>query len=152
LPRVDICRLNVNKLCTIFDISPRQAKTRQTGCKKATCEKYSYFRMAGRKVAMRKHEQFTIWWVFAWRFFAFSPQNTIIRHGTNQPPYIPDIWIYEVSIRAALQINNIVSPNRLQRSLFTSCKSPLLNGGVVLHIFLIFLTGCIRVLNMYNVL
>ena len=35
----------------------------------------SYFRVAGRKVAMRKHEKVTIWRVFAWRLFAFSPRK-----------------------------------------------------------------------------
>jgi len=32
----------------------------------------AYFRVAGRKVAMRKHEKVTIWRVFAYRLFAFS--------------------------------------------------------------------------------
>ena len=36
----------------------------------------AYFRVAGRMVAMRKHEKVTIWRVFAWRLFAFSPRNT----------------------------------------------------------------------------
>ena len=31
----------------------------------------AYFRVAGRTVAMRKHEKVTIWRVFAWRLFAF---------------------------------------------------------------------------------
>jgi len=35
----------------------------------------SYFRVAGRKVAMQKHEKVTIWRVFAWRLFAFSPRK-----------------------------------------------------------------------------
>jgi len=33
----------------------------------------AYFRVAGRKVVMWKHEKVTIWRVFAWRPFAFSP-------------------------------------------------------------------------------
>ena len=35
----------------------------------------AYFRVAGRKVAMRKHEKGTILRVFAWRLFAFSPRK-----------------------------------------------------------------------------
>ena len=35
----------------------------------------SYLRLAGRKVAMRKHEKVTMWRVFAWRPFAFSPRK-----------------------------------------------------------------------------
>ena len=31
--------------------------------------------LAGRKVATRKHEKVTIWRVFAWRPFAFSPRK-----------------------------------------------------------------------------
>ena len=37
--------------------------------------KVSYFCVAGRKIAMRKHEKVTIWRVFAWRLFAFSPRK-----------------------------------------------------------------------------
>jgi len=35
----------------------------------------AYFRVAGRKVAMRKNEKVTIWRVFAWRPFAFTPRK-----------------------------------------------------------------------------
>ena len=37
--------------------------------------KVSYFRVAGRKVAMRKHETLWLFRVFAWRPFAFSPRK-----------------------------------------------------------------------------
>jgi len=98
------------------DLSPRQAKIRQTVAENATrgmsrtfvwrgersqCENtkkssfggfsrgdlslfrpcLSYLCLAGRKVATRKHEKI-IWRVFAWRLFAFRPENTIIRHVT----------------------------------------------------------------------
>ena len=33
------------------------------------------FRVAGRKVAMRKHEIVITWRVFVWRLFAFSPRK-----------------------------------------------------------------------------
>jgi len=38
--------------------------------RKGDAWKVSYFRVPGRKVAMRKHEKVTIWRVFAWRLFA----------------------------------------------------------------------------------
>jgi len=43
--------------------------------RKGDAWKVSYFRVAGRKVAMRKHEKVTIWRFFAWRHFAFSPRK-----------------------------------------------------------------------------
>jgi len=63
------------------DLSPRQAKIRQTVAENATHGMSRTFRVAGRKVAMRKHEKVTIWRVFVWRLFAFSPQFVVSLPG-----------------------------------------------------------------------
>jgi len=44
--------------------------------RKGDALKVWYFRVAGRKVAMRKHDKVTIWRVFAWRLFAPKHDNT----------------------------------------------------------------------------
>ena len=43
--------------------------------RKGDAWKVLYFRVAGRKVAMRNHEKVTIWRVFAWGLFAFLPRK-----------------------------------------------------------------------------
>jgi len=56
-------------------LSPRHAKTRQMEGENSPLINVSYLRLAGRTVATRKHEKVTIWRVFAWRPFAFSPRK-----------------------------------------------------------------------------
>ena len=55
------------------DLSPRQEKDTTNSSRKRNAWYVAYFRVAGRKVAMQKHEKVIIWRVFAWRPFAFSP-------------------------------------------------------------------------------
>jgi len=50
------------KMCRILSISPYLRRKGETW-------NVSYFRVAGRKVAMRKREKVTIWRVFAWQTF-----------------------------------------------------------------------------------
>jgi len=57
------------------DLSPRQAKIRQTGGKKATHENCRTFVWRGERSPCDKHEKVTIWRFFAWRLFAFSPRK-----------------------------------------------------------------------------
>ena len=69
------------------DFSPRQAKIRQTVAENATHGMSRTFVWRGRKVAMRKHEKVTIWRVFAWRPFAFSPLFVVSLPGGAKGRY-----------------------------------------------------------------
>jgi len=51
----------------------------------------SYLCLAGRKVAMQKPAKITIWRVLHGNLSRFRPENPLIWHGTNQPPYKSDI-------------------------------------------------------------
>jgi len=57
----------VADLCHVV-LSCFRCEKAKTGGEKAKHE-VSYFRVAGRKVAMRKREKVTIWRVFAWKTF-----------------------------------------------------------------------------------
>jgi len=104
--------------CRVFAWRPFASPGKDTtnSSRKRNAWNVAYFRVAGRKVAMRKHEKVIIWRVFACRPFAFSPlfvvslpggakdrhaktlqmvirpENKIIRHDTNQPPYFNQIY------------------------------------------------------------
>jgi len=70
---------------SLGDLLPRQAKIRQTVGENAPHGMLRTFVCRGEKSPC-ENTTVTIEWVFAWRFFAFCPENTLIRHGTNQQP------------------------------------------------------------------
>jgi len=68
------------------DLSPRQANIRQTGGEKATHEKCRTFVWRGERSPCENTNKSPFGGFSRCAFFC--PENTIIRHGTNQPPYI----------------------------------------------------------------
>ena len=69
------------------DLSPRQAKIRQTGDEKATHEKCRTFVWRGEKSPCEKTKKSPFGGFSRGAFSPFRPENTIIGHGTNHPPY-----------------------------------------------------------------
>ena len=69
------------------------------------------FRVAGRKVAMRKHESHHL---AGFRVAPFRPENTIIRHGTNQPPYLDILFL--TFIQSVLSTRQAIMPFILVKS------------------------------------
>ena len=70
------------------DLSPRQAKIRQTGGEKATHEKCRTFVWRGERSPCENTKKSPFSGFSRGAFSPFRPENTIIRHGTNQPPYL----------------------------------------------------------------
>jgi len=69
------------------DLSPRQAKIRQTGGEKATHEKCRSFAWRGERSSRENTKKWPFGGLSCGAFSPFRPENTIIRQGTNQPPY-----------------------------------------------------------------
>ena len=69
------------------DLSPRQAKIRQTGCRNATHEKCPTFVWRGKRLPCANTKKWPFGGFSRGAFSPFRPENTIIRNGTNQPPY-----------------------------------------------------------------
>ena len=68
------------------DLSPRQAKIRQTGGEKAKHEKCRTFVWRGERSPCENTKKWPCGGFSRGAFSHFRPENTIIRHGTNQPP------------------------------------------------------------------
>ena len=68
------------------DLSPRQIKIRQTGGEKATHKKCRTFVCRGESSPCENAKKSPFGGFSCGAFSPFRPGNTIIRHGTNQPP------------------------------------------------------------------
>ena len=69
------------------DLSSRQAKIRQKGGEKATHEKCRTFVLRGERSPCENTKKSPFGGFSRGAISPFRPENTIIRHGTNQPPY-----------------------------------------------------------------
>ena len=67
------------------DLSPHQAKIRQTGGEKATHKKRRTFVWRGERSPGKKTKKSPFGGFSRGAFSPFRPENTIIRHSTNQP-------------------------------------------------------------------
>jgi len=68
------------------DLSPRQAKIRQTGGEKATHKKCRTLVWRGERSPCENTKKSPFGGFSRGAFSPFRPENTIIRHETNQPP------------------------------------------------------------------
>jgi len=79
------------------DLSPRQAKIRQTVAKNATHGKWRFFG-GGAKSPCENTKKSPFGGFLSGDLSRFRFDNTLIRHGTNQPPYethqTPHIYAY----------------------------------------------------------
>jgi len=69
------------------DLSPRQAKIRQTGGEKAKHEKCRTFVWRGERSPCENTKKWPFGGFSRGAFSPFRPENTIIRNSTNKPPY-----------------------------------------------------------------
>jgi len=67
------------------DLSPRQAKIRQLVVEHATHGMWRTFVWRGEKSPCENTKKSSFGWVSRGAFSLFDPENTLIRHGTNQP-------------------------------------------------------------------
>jgi len=92
------------------DLSPRSpGENRTNGSRKRNAWNVAYFRVAGRKVAMRKHEKVIIWRFFAWRFFAFSPRKHDNTTWHKSATIFTSYYMYFSSLKICSQKNCLVS-------------------------------------------
>ena len=69
------------------DLSPRQAKTPQSVGENATRRMSRTFVWRGERSPCENTKKSPFGGVLRGAFSRFRPKNTLIRHGTNQPPY-----------------------------------------------------------------
>ena len=70
------------------DLSSRQAKIRQTVAENATHGMSRAFVWRGERSPCENTKKSSFGGFSRGAFSPFRPENTIIRHGTNQPPYL----------------------------------------------------------------
>ena len=69
------------------DLSPRQAKIRQTEAKERNTWNVAFFWWRGVRSPCENIKKSPVGGFSRGAFSRFCPENTLIRHGTNQPPY-----------------------------------------------------------------
>jgi len=72
------------------DLSPRQAKIRQTVAENATHGMSRTFVWRGKRSPCKNTKKSPFDGFSRGTFSPFRPENSIIRNGTNQPPYLGD--------------------------------------------------------------
>jgi len=80
------------------DIRPRQAKIRQT-VKHATHEMSRTFVWRGEKTSCTTTKKSPFGGVLRGAFSHFRPENTLIRHDTNQPPYSSQLFMIQTAFQ-----------------------------------------------------
>jgi len=107
--------------CRVFAWRPFASPGKDTtnSSRKRNACNVAYFRVAGLKVALRKHEKVTIWRVFVWRPFASPGKDTTNRRRKG------DAW--KVSYfrvagrRVAMENTNKLPFGGFSRGAFSSC-------------------------------
>jgi len=90
------------------DHSPRQAKTRQTIGENATRGMSRTFLWRGERSSCENTKKSPFGGFLHGAFSRFRPENTIIRHDTNQPPYTRVRAVGEEKSRGILGVNRYV--------------------------------------------
>jgi len=111
------------------DLSPRQAKIRQTGGEKAMHEKCRTFVWRGERSPCENTKKSPFGGFSRGAFSPFRPENTIIRHGTNPPPY-NWLWCTMIHFRILHQARTVMFACRFSLGTIKASQVVILNENM----------------------